>query len=130
MENMQTYYFIHASFCVGKAIFLPEDELVEVIDADNIPLSTKTLSECKMRGLLHRSVTVFLRNSLGEIFLQQRSLKDNWFPGRWTAFSTGHVKAGESPSDAAKRELVEELGLNLDPQVSVSTPSPENSFSR
>ncbi|MDG6996815.1 MAG: NUDIX domain-containing protein [Nitrososphaerota archaeon] len=50
-----------------------------------------------------------------KIYLQQRSNNDDWLPGLWTASCTGHVKAGESPDQAAKRELEEELGLGCLP---------------
>jgi len=88
-----------------------ESELVDVVDENDNPIFVATLDECKSQGLLHRSVAVFLRNSEGEILLQQRSLNDDWMPGKWTASSTGHVRAGEDPRVAASRELKEELGI-------------------
>ena len=85
--------------------------MVDVVDElDNI-LYRASLRDCKARGLLHRAVAVFLLNSSGEILLQQRSLSDDWLPGRWTISTTGHVRAGENPSDASVRELKEELGI-------------------
>ncbi len=95
---------------------LPESELVDVVSESDCVLETRTLGECLRLGLLHRAVTVFVRNSRGEIFLQQRSKSDDWLPGMWTASCTGHVKSGEDPSIAAARELNEELGITCSPR--------------
>ena len=94
---------------------LPRRELVDVVDKSDRVLETRALDECLKLGLLHRAVTVFMRNSKGEIFLQQRSKEDDWLPGVWTASCTGHVKSGEDAGAAATRELNEELGVACSP---------------
>lgn len=94
---------------------LPESELVDEVSDNDTVLGTRTLEDCLRFGLLHRAITVFLRNSKGEIFLQQRSKSDDWLPGKWTASCTGHVKSGEDPRAAAVRELGEELGISCQP---------------
>ncbi len=91
-------------------------EIVEVIDKNNGPLSRRALAECLKLGLLHRAVAIVLRNFRDGMFLQRRSLTDEWMPGKWTLSCTGHVRAGENPEEAAKRELKEELGLETDLQ--------------
>ena len=93
-------------------VLLSTSESVEVVDDADRFLFVAPLEECKSRGLLHRTVCVFLRNSLGQILLQQRSISDDWLPGKWTVSCSGHVRAGEIPADAADRELREELGMN------------------
>ena len=94
-----------------KIRLLPSNELVDVVDETDNKIEEKTLGDCQRSGLLHRSVTVFLRNSKGQVFLQQRSFSDDWLPGWWTASCTGHVRSGEDVTIAAKRELKEELGI-------------------
>jgi isopentenyldiphosphate isomerase len=101
---------------VINSIELPESELVDVVSESDHVLETRTLGGCLRLGLLHRAVTVFVRNSRGEIFLQQRSKSDDWLPGMWTASCTGHVKSGEDPKTAAARELKEELGITCLPR--------------
>ncbi|MFI5421602.1 MAG: NUDIX domain-containing protein [Nitrososphaerales archaeon] len=95
---------------------MPETEIVEVVDENNVPLFEKPLGECLKEGLLHRAVAVFLKDSSGRLFLQRRSFRDDWMPGKWTCSCAGHVKAGETPDEAARRELGEELGLETSPQ--------------
>ena len=95
---------------------MPESELLDVVSESDHVLETRTLGECLRMGLLHRAVTVFVSNSRGEIFLQQRSTSDDWLPGMWTASCTGHVKSGEDPNTAAARELNEELGMACSPR--------------
>lgn len=94
---------------------MPSDELVEIVNEKGEVLYETTLGECKTKGLLHRSVATFLRNSGKEVLLQRRSFSDDWLPGRWTVSATGHVKAGESPDSASIRELREELGIEGKP---------------
>lgn len=86
-------------------------EIVDVVDESDKIISQEPLESCLELGLMHRAVGVILRNPKNELFLQRRSLGDDYFPGSWTLSCTGHVNAGESCHDAAVRELHEELGL-------------------
>jgi isopentenyl-diphosphate Delta-isomerase len=90
---------------------LSEDENVEVVSEEDEVLYVTSLKSCKEKGLLHRALATFLRNSSGELLLQRRSLTDDWMPGRWAISSTGHLKAGEDPLSGSIRELEEELGI-------------------
>ena len=92
-----------------------KSEFVDVVSPGGAFVERKSLSSCLSLGLLHQSVTIFLRNSREEIFLQQRSKRDDWLPGLWTASCTGHVKSGEDPLNTAKREMKEELGVECEP---------------
>src|SRR5213082_3324237 len=55
----------------------------------------------------------------GRVLLQHRDDDPaiRW-PGAWAIFG-GHVEAGETPEQAARRELEEELGLRLDGDLSL-----------
>ena len=46
----------------------------------------------------------------GRWFLQRRDPRGKVLPGRWE-FPGGKVEAGESPAEACRRELAEELGI-------------------
>ena len=66
-----------------------------------------------MSDLLCHEISVFVLNKQGQVLLQKRSANKKYFPNTWT-LCTGHVEKGESASDAAIRELQEELGITVD----------------
>ena len=82
-----------------------------MVDARDRVVGGATVRECLEGGLLHRAVAVLVVRSSGKFVLQQRSKRDAWHPGLWTISSTGHVKRGEGYEAAARRELLEELGV-------------------
>lgn len=90
---------------------LPDDEMVDLVDAQDRVVGSATIRRCLEGSLLHRAVAVLVTRSDGRFVLQRRSLRDMWQPGLLTISSTGHVKQGEGYEAAAKRELKEELGL-------------------
>lgn len=51
----------------------------------------------------------------GELLVLRRSADDERRPGEWD-FPGGGVEAGESPNQGAARELMEEAGIEVDPQ--------------
>ncbi|MDX1611491.1 MAG: NUDIX domain-containing protein [Candidatus Thermoplasmatota archaeon] len=46
----------------------------------------------------------------GQILLQRRSQSKRVYPDLWTSSASGHVSAGQTPLEAAAREVEEELG--------------------
>ncbi|WJX32023.1 Nudix hydrolase 3, variant 2 [Trifolium repens] len=65
-------------------------------------------------GDYHRAVHVWIfAESTQQLLLQRRaSCKDSW-PNLWDISSAGHISAGDSSLFTARRELEEELGVNL-----------------
>jgi len=59
------------------------------------------------------SVCILLFNSKNELLIQVRSKDEKDYPLHWDFSAAGSVELNETPSFAAKRELREELGLNL-----------------
>ncbi len=89
------------------------EEIFDVVDEHDVVMGWAPRSEVHRRDLCHRAVHVLIFNHRGEVFLQQRSLsKDNW-PGVWDSSSSGHLDSGESYDDCCIREVREELGLAL-----------------
>lgn len=70
--------------------------------------------EAHQKGLLHRAFSIFIFNSKGEILLQKRSLEKYHSPGLWSNTCCSHPNAGEETLVAAKRRLVEEMGMSAD----------------
>lgn len=88
------------------------DELFDVVDERDRVVGQATRAEVHAQGLTHRAVHVFVFNSRGELLLQMRSALKDEFPMRWTSSASGHLDAGESYDEAARRELAEELGFD------------------
>ncbi len=92
-------------------------ELWDVYTADRAPTG-----RCVRRGVdalrpgeYHISVHIVLINSLGQLFVQRRATEKKDWPGVWDiAAAAGSALAGETSTQAARRELFEELGLELD----------------
>jgi len=92
------------------------DELLDLVDENDNVIGTIWKSEAHQNPkLIHREIAVAVFNTIGENLIQRRSLNKTYDPGMWQIASAGHVMAGENPESAAKREVFEELGINIKP---------------
>lgn len=82
--------------------------LVNTLDQDQ---GTMEKMEAHRAGQLHRAFSVFILNSRGELLLQQRAHHKYHSGGLWTNTCCSHPREGEDVVDAAKRRLVEEMGM-------------------
>lgn len=89
------------------------DEWFDVVDENDEVIGRATRAEVHRRGMLHRAVHVLVFNRHGEVFLQKRSLKKDRQPGVWDSSASGHVDSGEDYDACVRRELREEIGLEL-----------------
>lgn len=88
------------------------EELFDVVDESDRVVGTFSRAEVHRLGLKHRATHVLIFNARGELFLQQRSLSKDMWPGVWDSSVSGHVDHGEDYDSCAQRELCEELGLS------------------
>ena len=58
-------------------------------------------------------VVIIVQNSSGQLFVHQRNANKKMFPSLYGLGAGGHVEAGETPNQAANRELQEELDINM-----------------
>ncbi|MEN3331117.1 MAG: hypothetical protein V7641_482 [Blastocatellia bacterium] len=89
-----------------------QDEFIEALDSDgNILPELVSRKEAHRRGIWHRTVSVIVLNSFGEILLEKRSPHKDLFPGLFD-IPGGHLKPRQQPTEAACEELREEIGLH------------------
>ena len=96
----------------GKVAADRDDELLDLVDVKNRIIGR--VPRRKVHGdpsLHHRAVHVLVRNAAGDLFLQKRSTDKQIQPGKWDTSVGGHVEAGQSYEDAARKEAAEELGI-------------------
>jgi 16S rRNA (adenine1518-N6/adenine1519-N6)-dimethyltransferase len=98
-------------------------ELLQVVDAADNPAGGLDRATVHAEKRLHRAVHVLLMNPSGELFLQRRSFVKDRFPGRWDSSAAGHVDSGEDYVSCARREMVEELGLEAELQLAGKLPA-------
>ena len=74
---------------------------------------SQTYKNVHLRGLLHKTVHVWIVNSKKQFLLQKRSKNKSAYPSYWDISAAGHIDSGETSLEAAKRETKEELGIDL-----------------
>ncbi|HRG53575.1 MAG TPA: isopentenyl-diphosphate Delta-isomerase [Bacteroidia bacterium] len=91
-------------------------EQVILVDNNDNEIGTMAKLEAHQKGILHRAFSVFIFNSKGEMLLQQRALNKYHSGGLWSNACCSHPFPGENIIDAAKRRLMEEMGIKADLQ--------------
>lgn len=94
-----------------KDVAQKDDEIFDVVDANDEVVSQSTRGEVHAKGLMHRAIHLFVINKKGELFLQKRSRLKDKHPSVWDSSAAGHLDAGEDYETAGVRELEEELGI-------------------
>jgi isopentenyl-diphosphate delta-isomerase len=72
--------------------------------------------EAHQKGLLHRAFSVVLFNRHGQVLLQKRAAGKYHSAGLWTNTCCSHPQPGERVEQAARRRLLEEMGIDLQPE--------------
>ena len=89
------------------------EELIDCLDEfGNKTGVVKKKSDIKKDGDYHRVIAVLVVNG-DNILIHQRSNSKKVYPNLWSLFVRGHVQAGESSIDACKREIKEEIGIDI-----------------
>jgi 16S rRNA (adenine1518-N6/adenine1519-N6)-dimethyltransferase len=109
--------FINIQTCLLKKVILMADkELLDIVNEQDVVIKKGVArEEAHAKKLLHRAIIVFVFNSKGQIFVQERSPAKDVYPGLMIASCSGHVNAGETYKEAAVRELNEELAVETTP---------------
>ncbi len=85
--------------------------LIQIVDGADTPVGESSIADVRLQGSWHRIVRIIVEDKQGMMLLQKRAPTMHDFPNCWDSASAGHVDAGESYEEAARRELFEEIGL-------------------
>ena len=89
-----------------------QQEIFPVVDEEGTVLGRATRGECHNGSkLLHPVVHLHVFNTQGDVYLQKRPEWKDIQPGKWDTAVGGHIDYGETPEEALRREVREELGM-------------------
>jgi isopentenyldiphosphate isomerase len=89
-------------------------ELLDLVDAEDRVVGTVLKGETERDpALIHREVGILIHRGR-ELLWQLRSAAKTVEPLTWDIACAGHVGAGDQPAAAARRELREELGVEVE----------------
>ena len=89
-------------------------EYLDIVNPDGTRTG-KTISRhhAHATGALHRTVHVWVCDDQGNLLLQKRARTKRSYPDLWDTSCAGHISAGQESLQAAVREMVEELGIEI-----------------
>ncbi len=99
---------------VNSSVKEPEagEEIFPIVEPNGIVTGRCTRSYAHGGSMvLHPVVHLHIIGRNGDIYLQKRSMTKDFLPGYWDTAVGGHVKYGESVTEALYREAAEELSL-------------------
>jgi 8-oxo-dGTP pyrophosphatase MutT (NUDIX family) len=90
------------------------EELIDLVDADDRVVEVVTRAEARARGAAarHRACYVAVVTSSGDLVVHRRADWKDVYPGYWDVCFGGVLGAGEGWDEAARRELLEEAGID------------------
>ena len=97
---------------------MSSEELLWHVDKDDNPIGSITRDHAHKEKtengdfFIHRAVLIFLRDEDNNFLLQKRAANKQQYPNHWTVSASGHVTYPETYTQAARREISEEIGLS------------------
>ena len=89
-----------------------QQELFPIVNEEGTVIGQDTRGECHSGShLLHPVVHLHVFNAQGDVYLQKRPEWKDIQPGKWDTAVGGHIDYGETPEEALRREVREELGI-------------------
>jgi len=99
----------------GEGTAVDEREYIDLYDEERRPLGKTVLRGTELEaGEYLKVVHVCLFDPQGRMLIQQRQSCKREYPDLWDLTAGGGVQTGEDGPTAIRRELREELGLDLD----------------
>ena len=89
------------------------NEQLAVVDRNDQVAGAASRTDVHANNLLHRAIHALIFNPQGEVFLQLRSRSKDRHPLKWDSSAAGHVNVAEDYDQTARRELEEELNVEI-----------------
>ncbi|SPD76004.1 Mutator MutT protein [uncultured Desulfobacterium sp.] len=90
------------------------DQFLDVVDESDMVIGSATRRECNSNpNLIHRAAYALIFSSDGRLFLHKRSNTKDTCPSLWSISVAGHVDQGETYEQTIRREIIEEIGIDL-----------------
>jgi isopentenyl-diphosphate delta-isomerase len=86
-------------------------ERIVLVDANDAGIGTASKLDAHRQGLLHRALSVVIRDADGRLLLQKRQARKYHSGGLWTNTCCSHPRPDEPVAVAAARRLEEEMGF-------------------
>lgn len=98
------------------------DEVYDLVDNNGNKIGKATWTEVHIKGLLHQTAhgLLFKDNSRSKILIKKRTKDAVQEPNVLEIAAAGHILSEETPDEAMKRELEEELLGNKDSEKDLS----------
>lgn len=90
------------------------DELIDIVNLKGEPTGNACMkSFAHQNGILHASVHCWFYNKQGEILIQKRAKNKDIYPDLWDVSVAGHIASEENFTEAAIREIKEEIDVTV-----------------
>lgn len=86
-------------------------EKLSIVNEKDEVVGESDIEIIHQRGLLHRSVHIFIIDSQGKLFCRQRSFKKQRYTGYWSTSVGAHVLLGQTYDEVAYKSLSNTLGI-------------------
>lgn len=93
---------------------MSKHEIIDVLNEDGEVIDTISREQAEQDNHITENVLVFVFNSLGRVWVQLRPKSKNHYPGKWDISACGGVLSNETNDEAAHRETIEEMGIEVD----------------
>jgi isopentenyl-diphosphate delta-isomerase len=97
-----------------------EQERVILVDGNDRPVGSAGKLAAHRQSLLHRAVSVFVFDRAGRVLLQKRADAKYHSGGLWSNTCCSHPRPGEMSATAARRRLLEEMGIDTQVEFAFS----------
>lgn len=91
-----------------------QEEVYDVVDENDQVIGTATRRQVHADPtLIHRAAGAYIFNRKKQLLMQKRSRTKDMYPGYWAFSVGGHVDSGSNYEETVRREMREELGLEV-----------------